>query len=315
MNVPEDIYDLSRPYAVDSLIDLLSEPRRRIRLHNRWQRMPRDHLAHLIRRSVEIAILQADNAAQEALHAEHAEKWMRRQRSADLAAASILEFMKHISGLGSKALIGGVSTVHSASPVSPLQERMEADVILGEIYDKLSDESDSARRQDNGVEEEVNPRPVAAIESSEPMPSEAHRRFADRLFSFHNFTTARGNVSKMIEMSEDDAKAFFRVFDILQRYGPYAAGHAKSINQGRSGNQQGKPVKAAFVRALAESWVGFTGRIPGRGANANPFLWFVSAAWEATGEQRGEDFVHPMRSAIAELQANFNDGSETRFVP
>jgi hypothetical protein len=190
----------------------------------------------------------AMDAEQVLKHGDYAEDWQNSATMAERAGGSLLEFLKHLSGLGSK----------------DLAEK-------GEHY------------------------------------------VARPLFSFHNFITEEGNVPQMINLSTADARALLRVNELLQQYGPYAANRGKTLVQNRP--NPGKPGKAAFVLALAEAWIGLTGRLPGKGADDNLFLWFVAAAWKDAGEPADEDFVHSMREAVDELLTRFNNGSEGEFVP
>lgn len=138
---------------------------------------------------------------------------------------------------------------------------------------------------------------------------EAHLR--NPLFSLHN-ATSNASVPDKRTAAQADAAALMRVNELLSQFAEYAAAKGDSLTKGRQ--HPGKPGKAAFVLSLAESWIWLTGRIPGKGAEDNPFLDFVAAAWKDAGEDN-EDFIHAMRHSVQQLSARFSKESLEKFRP
>jgi hypothetical protein len=117
--------------------------------------------------------------------------------------------------------------------------------------------------------------------------------------------------------ARDDAQALFHIDELLHGLETFAAVRLSAMS---SNNNPGRRDKAAFTLSLAETWIGLTGRMPGKqaGSNGQPNLFedFVSAAWRDAGAQgEDENFTRAIRAAVDALKARIPSSSVSTHVP
>ncbi len=127
-----------------------------------------------------------------------------------------------------------------------------------------------------------------------------------------------GNKSSLpLAEARDDSRTLFHADELLHGLEIFAAARLSAMS---NNNNPGRRDKAAFTLSLAETWIGLTGRVPGKqaGSNGQPNLFedFVSAAWRDAGALgEDENFTRAIRTAVDALKARIPASAVSTHVP